>query len=64
MVTLAGARPGDVASTVMFPAFLEDCTRAMQNPENAFRDLPLSVLALLLQVSRLENELSDAEAFC
>jgi len=42
MVTLAGARPGEVASTVMFPAFLEDCTRAMQNPENAFRDVPLS----------------------
>src|SRR6266566_1001772 len=42
MVADAEARPGDVASTVMFPAVFEDCTSAMQNPENALRDVPLS----------------------
>src|ERR1019366_6992441 len=42
MVTLAGVNPGELASTVRFPAALVDCTRAMQRPENALRELPLS----------------------
>src|ERR1022692_2174160 len=42
MVMVDEARPADVASTVIFPAALEDCTSAMQKPENAFRDVPLS----------------------
>ena len=40
MVTLAGVNPGELASTVMVPAVLVDCTRAMQRPENALRELP------------------------
>jgi len=42
IVTVAGATPGDVASTVMSPAFFVACTTAMHQPENAFRDVPLS----------------------
>ena len=42
MVTLAGVSPGEVASTVMFPADFVDCTRAMQRPQKALRELPLS----------------------
>ena len=40
MVTLAGVNPGELASTVMVPAALLDCTRAIQRPENALRELP------------------------
>ena len=31
-----GLKPGDVASTVISPAYLVDCTKAMQRPLNAF----------------------------
>src|ERR1035437_2107752 len=42
MVTLAGVNPGELASTVMAPAALVDCTRVMQRPEKALRELLLS----------------------
>src|SRR3954465_11156031 len=42
MLTLADVRPGDAASIRMFPAFFDDCTNAMQYPEKALRDVPLS----------------------
>ena len=43
IATLAGASPGEVASTVvMLPAVFVDWTTAMQRPEKALREGPLS----------------------
>src|ERR1022692_548916 len=42
IVTLAVASPGEVASTVTLPEVLVDWANAMQRPEKAFRDMPLS----------------------
>src|SRR6185312_12432461 len=39
---LAELSPGALASTVRFPPFFVDRTTAMQYPEKAFRELPLS----------------------
>ena len=39
MVTEAGVNPGELASTVIFPAAFLDCTTAMQRPQKAFREL-------------------------
>src|ERR1035438_8357156 len=42
IVTLDGVNPGALASNTMFPAALVDCTRAMQRPEKALREVLLS----------------------
>jgi hypothetical protein len=42
MEMVAELRLGELASTVRFPPPFVDCTTAMQYPEKAFRELPLS----------------------